>query len=300
MRKALLGAVAAVALVLVGAGPAAATWSIVAVDEATGEVGVAGAACARDAPDSAAVAPGQGAVVAQGELSKPARDAARDLIVSGAGPAEVIARITDPVFDPSAARRQYAVAVRGQGVAVHTGLDVRREALSAPASGGAASVQADQVELPAVVEQAAAAFERSSGGADRLGDRLLRALEAGSAAGGDRRCANDSDPPTAKSAFVLVARPEDSAEQPAIAIAVGARKNQNPLVELRERYNEARPAVYGDCPGCDLAGLEVPTRTAQRLTAVEIGIGLAAMAAFVVLSRRVRLARSASRRRETD
>ena len=50
---------------LLTAGDAAATWSIVAIDPATREVGIAGASCIAGAQEIAGLAPGRGAIAAQ-------------------------------------------------------------------------------------------------------------------------------------------------------------------------------------------------------------------------------------------
>ncbi|MDH5520334.1 MAG: hypothetical protein OEZ14_07365, partial [Acidimicrobiia bacterium] len=65
-----------VAVVVIGAGPAAATWSIIAVDPETGEVGAAMAACSPvaalgesdEVPAPIVLVPGRGVAVAQGSV----------------------------------------------------------------------------------------------------------------------------------------------------------------------------------------------------------------------------------------
>ncbi len=49
-----------------------------------------------------------------------------------------------------------------------------------------------------------------------LGDALIAALEAGASEGGDRRCPKEQ---TALTAFIAVARPDDTAEVPHLWLA---------------------------------------------------------------------------------
>jgi hypothetical protein len=88
-----------------------------------------------------------------------------------------------------------------------------------------------------------------------LWDRLMRGLEAGSAAGGDARCNNGRVKQTAATAFILVARGSDppyaskdlevtdqgTSNAPWLAISVAEKQyGPNPIVELRRRYDEWR------------------------------------------------------------
>jgi len=67
-----------------------------------------------------------------------------------------------------------------------------------------------------------------------LAERLLAALEAGAASGGDRRCGRQ----TARSAYLVVARPGDSASSPTVRIVVPGQSEggPNPVHLLRQRY----------------------------------------------------------------
>ena len=58
---------------------------------------------------------------------------------------------------------------------------------------------------------------------NRLADRLMRALEAGARAGGDRRCSREL---SALSAFIAVALPGNSADAPQLRLV--ARRPEEP------------------------------------------------------------------------
>ncbi len=272
------GSALAVACALHAAGPTAAeaTWSIVAVDPATGEVGIAGASCIDGAETIAGVVPGRGAIAAQAMSNVAARDRGEELLAAGASPQAVIDEITSDAFDPrgflsltSGARvRQYGVAALGfeSAPASYTGTGTFAWAGSAQAAG--VSVQGNLLAGPEVVANALARFEevRADCGS-LLHDQLLAALEAGAAAGGDRRCERDL---AALSAFLVVASPDDPADSPSARFVVTepfepdtsvftflkqlmvpekGGPERNPVTKLRQRYDAWRVdhAPVGRC-----------------------------------------------------
>ena len=168
--------------------PAAATWTIVAVDAATGEVGSAGASCTPFVAGVAKLVPGRGAVVAQAASNMVAKAEAAKLIAGGADAAAIIAKVTDPAFDPAFVDQQYGVALLGRDgraqSAAFTGAataEARGQRL-----GRGYAAQGNILASAAVLDATAAAFETARG--RPLAERLMAALEAGSSAGGDRRC----------------------------------------------------------------------------------------------------------------
>ena len=255
---------------------AEATWSIVAVDSATGEVGIAGASCIDGAEMIAGVAPGRGAIAAQAMSNLAARDRGRELLAAGASPEAVIAEITSAAFDPqgflsltSGARvRQYGVAALGfeSAPASYTGAGTFSWAGSAQAPG--VSVQGSLLASPEVVAAALARFEEVRRDcASMLHDQLLAALEAGAAAGGDRRCEPEL---AALSAFLVVASPDDPADAPSVRFVVTdpfepdtsvftflkqlmlpetGGPDRNPVTKLRRQYDAWRVdhAPVGRC-----------------------------------------------------
>ena len=64
-------------------------------------------------------------------------------------------------------------------------------------------------------------------------DRLMAALEAGAAAGGDRRCGKQN----ARSAFIIVANPTDDESSPYLNLKRKAYF-ANPIDLLRQTYDE--------------------------------------------------------------
>ena len=96
-----------------------ATWSIVAVDPTTREVGAAAATCTVGVEVIYGGVPGSGVIVAQAATNLSARRKGVEMIASGSGPREVISRIASEEFNPGGLWRaswqeqQYGVAVLG-------------------------------------------------------------------------------------------------------------------------------------------------------------------------------------------
>ncbi|MGI8671529.1 MAG: DUF1028 domain-containing protein [Luteitalea sp.] len=211
---------------------ASATWSIVAVDPTTGEVGSAGASCTSYVAGIVGVVPGKGVIVAQAMSNPLARRLGIELLRQGKSPTAVVSAITSPVFDDSFAEQQYGVAALAfaGAPAAFTGADTHgwHGHLLAPG----VAVQGNILTGPEVVSATLDAFRKDP--ARPLAERLLAALEAGGASGGDRRCGSQ----TARSAYLVVARPGDSASAPAVRIVVPGQGEggPNPVHLLRQRY----------------------------------------------------------------
>jgi len=198
----------ALALVwLVAPAPARATWSIVAVDPETREVGAAGASCILGSEVIAILAPGHGAAVAQAMTNPDARMKLRDALAAGEPAARALGAVTTRWFDsflgaPTLNLRQYgAVSLDAPDApASFTGAWTSSWAGSESARG--VSVQGNSLVGPEVVSRSLEAFRDDPPGCHpRLADRLMAALLAGSAVGGDRRCAPEL---SALSAFLTV------------------------------------------------------------------------------------------------
>lgn len=190
---------------------AEATWSIVAVDPDTGEVGLAAATCNPGIQFIAAVVPGYGVVAAQAETSLRGRDLAEEMMANGVDAEQVLEQLKTPSmydgwFTAKFPSLQYGVAtLLPEPKAGHIGGDKIY-----PWSGGVSSdtysVQGNTLRGEGVVSAAARAFEKRDE-ADchlTLSERLLRALEAGRDAGGDNRCPIEKP---ALSAILMVGPP---------------------------------------------------------------------------------------------
>ena len=180
------------------ASPAWATVSIVAVDPATGQVGVAAASCAQfDLARIATVLPGVGAAVSQGRQRRGDPLSLLNAMRSASTSTEALDHAA-PARAGGDDTRQYAVAMLEGGTAMRTGSHLPQAAAETAAD--TVAVVGNNLTTPKVVERAEAAFMAGSGD---LAHRLIAGLMASSTAGGDRRCETQ----TATSAFIIVAGP---------------------------------------------------------------------------------------------
>ncbi len=217
-----------------------ATWSIVAVDAKTREVGVALASCIYvdgfEIEQVAELVPGTGAVVAQAASNMEARAAIAAAIARGESPAAALSAATAPGADERfgvdlSPLRQYGAVTLDAGPVSYTG--AWNGDWAGTRAGRGVSVQGNILRGSEVVEAALAAYENDAGAC--LAERLLAALEAGARAGGDRRCAAELG---ALSAFLTVAEPGDARGEPGLAL-LRSRLNEpstGPWDELRRRF----------------------------------------------------------------
>jgi uncharacterized Ntn-hydrolase superfamily protein len=223
----------------------AAAWSIVAVDADTGEVGVAGAACSRAVEMTGGVAPGLGAIAAQGGPNARGRSHGLRLLAEGASPKEVIEAVANSDYDwlgrlDLYESRQYGVAALGFEDAAAAFTGARVPGPKADAQGRGVSVQGNRLATRAVVDAALAAFQAGMADCRRdLADDLMVALEAGAARGGDVRCPAQQ---AALSAFITVARPDDTRRDVTLRLLVPAqeRGGANAVALLRRKFDAWR------------------------------------------------------------
>jgi uncharacterized Ntn-hydrolase superfamily protein len=234
---------------------ASATWSITAVDPRTREVGIAGASCTPNVMGIAGVVPGRGVIAAQAMTNGAARQRGMEMLRAGASPAEIVRTVTDSTFDPVFFHQQYGVAALGHAPAAYTGAET--DAWMGHATDADVSVQGNVLAGPQVVRDAMAAFRAAAAdSAITLADRLLLALEAGGAAGGDARCPGQ----TALSAFLIVAGPDDRRDAQHLRLYVNGQSEggANPVSLLRQRYDEWRRLLRSH--GAGQSGAAAPSR----------------------------------------
>lgn len=230
---------------LAGAGPAAATFSIVAVDPATGEVGSAGATCVTNAIQISIVQPGIGAMHTQATTLWRNSVNATALLAAGTPPQQIIDWLVanDDAGTPTI--RQYLVAeLAGNGLsAAYTGVDC--DPWKGHAAGPAFAVGGNTLLGSEIVADMEAAFLASPG---NLASRLMAALQAANVPGADTRCAFAGKP--AVSAFLRVARPGDAANSLHLDLRVNdTTTNQNPIDLLQALYDTwSASAVEVDVP----------------------------------------------------
>jgi len=210
------------------------TFSIIAWDPATKELGVAVQSRAFAAGAAVPYAKaGVGAVATQASANRTYGPKAIALLEQGLSPAEAVKKITDD--DPGRDTRQVAVIdVKGRS-AVYTGKHVidRNFDKSDPVHfGGYAghvtgtnfSVQGNTLASEAVVKAMAETYEHAKGS---MGERLMDALDAGQSKGGDTR--------GMQSGGILVVKPLDPGSESTVERIVDIRVDDapNPFTELR-------------------------------------------------------------------
>lgn len=241
-------------VVLLAPATASATWSIVAVDPQTQEVGVAVASCVEAPfgttvlPDVAGLAPGIGALAAQALISDEYRDQAVALLTAGASAQEVVDMVV--AADAGAASRQYGVVTLAGQTATYTGASANDWAGDLQSAN--VTAQGNILYGPDVVGDAMAAFEADAPSCPwTLADRLMVALEAGAAQGGDNRCSEEQ---SALAAVIKVARPGDTKDAPYLDLRIPSEPQggENPVALLRVAYDvwrESNPPDDSMCGG---------------------------------------------------
>ncbi len=175
-------------------GSAFATWSVIAVDRSTGRVVIASSTCTGATDDflkdvQAVVVPGKGVAACQAGVDG-ATHQNQTLVFEelqrGTDPARILELLSQ---DPGFQSRQYGIVdVQGR-MAGHSGLtngfvtqDLHGQV---PGTEIFYSIQGNILRSGAVVPSAVKAFVAATGG---VTDRVMAAMEAADAAGGDSRC----------------------------------------------------------------------------------------------------------------
>jgi uncharacterized Ntn-hydrolase superfamily protein len=184
------------------AGQAHATWSVIVLDKETHTIGLAGASCSDYVAGISGFVPGKGAVMAQAASNWQAKTKAEDLIRAGAAPDQVLATIIDPKFDPEFARQQYAILTFDAFDKPVTYTGTNTEDYHGAITGEGFSTQGNTLPGSNVLEVVAASIIATRKVKQPIEEVLLKALEAGATAGGDKRCGKQR----ATSAFITVIR----------------------------------------------------------------------------------------------
>ena len=206
------------------------TFSIAAVDPMTGESGVAVTTRVPCVGNGVPwVRAGVGAVATQASTRTAYGVELLDMIEAGMSPAEALeAAVT---ADPGAARRQVGVVSLDGSAAQHTGDGT--SSWAGHRSGINYAVQGNLLVGPEVVEAVADSFESTEGSVRHLADRLIEALGAGQAMGGDARVGRT------QSAAVIVADPREGRSRRAdgMTVHINVCEHPTPVAELRRVYN---------------------------------------------------------------
>lgn len=256
-----------------------ATWSVIAVDQRTGMVVIASATCvsqqallrfpSRGLMDiQAIVVPGVGVAAAQAGVDR-SRENQRLIhreLREGTHPDQILEMLRE---DPRIESRQFAIVdLRGRSAGFSgsgnspASLSVQGAVPGRPEGEGIFfAVQGNILASDDVVHRAVEAFlgEGTAPAEPDLLDRVMAAMEAADAAGGDRRCTCETQPVpdapcdgrTSHVAYLLAADPADAEGEGfndgdwSLVIDVhnqniGPDENANPVITLRRRYDAWR------------------------------------------------------------
>ncbi|HUH12542.1 MAG TPA: DUF1028 domain-containing protein, partial [Longimicrobiales bacterium] len=206
------------------------TFSIVAVDAVTGESGVAVTTRVPCVGNGVPwVRAGVGAVATQAYTRTEYGPELLELLAQGMTPEAALARAL--AADTGAERRQVGVVGLSGASAQHTGGGTT--AWAGHRSGPGYATQGNLLVGPEVLAAVAERFEATAGTGRHLADRLIAALGAGQAAGGDARKGR------LQSAAVVVADPREgvSRRPDGITVSINVCENPAPVAELRRIYD---------------------------------------------------------------
>ena len=222
------------------------TFSIVAVDPETGEVGSAGASCVEipfnwDADFLGVLFPGEGAINSQAYYIEANQNNATTRFQAGDTPEEIIDWLTANDVQNSAQFRQYGVVRIIDNVsssAAHTGFstDPYRGDLTGPTY----SIQGNILLGPEILENMESNFLNAEG---TLAEKLMAALQGANVVGADSRCADNGT--SSLFAFLKVAQPDDAFESPSLVLGVDLLDNTGiePIDSLQTLFDELFPPV---------------------------------------------------------
>jgi uncharacterized Ntn-hydrolase superfamily protein len=208
--------------------PQYSTFSICAIDPATGQ---SGAAVTTRVPFVGRAVPharaGVGAVCTQASTMVEFGPRGLDLLAKGVEPKDALAQLL--AGDDQRESRQVGIIDMQGRTAAHTGKG--NNAWAGSRQGKTYTTQANIMVGPEVLDAVAATFEASEGTGMPLAERMILALEAGYAKGGDKRWGN------LQSAAIKVADPNDPGRGgDFITLAIEVGENPEPVAELKRIY----------------------------------------------------------------
>ena len=227
------------------------TYSIVAVDPETGEVGSAGASCVDlnqffpNSPDDfiAVLHPGLAAINTQAAYNGTNQNLASDRAVQGDSADAIIDYLLANDAELNSRIRQYGVALLKNGgpdIAAHTGISCYDEKYHI--TGATYSIQGNILIDSNVLDSMEAAFLSAEG---PLSCKLMAALQGANRIGADSRCASNNT--SSLFAYLKVAQPDDVFGNPSLLVSVRTSNGDQiePIDSLQILFDEQ--------DGCDTA-----------------------------------------------
>ncbi|MEM1328636.1 MAG: DUF1028 domain-containing protein [Bacteroidota bacterium] len=223
------------------------TFSIVAVDSLTGEVGAAGASCVDETMAGTGVIiindiiPGKGAINSQAALVFANKANAVRRMNLGDSPTEIIEWLENNDVQNNSSVRQYGVVDIDENnhprAAAFTGtncFDYKGQRV-----GTHYAIQGNILSGAAILDSMEARFLRAEG---TLADRIMASMQGANVAGADSRCLSEGV--SSLSAFIRVAKPNDLLDDFWLEIDVPSTPFRvEPIDVLQEKYDEWKSTI---------------------------------------------------------
>lgn len=218
------------------------TFSIIAIDTVTGEIGSAGASCiAHQHPDSgviiiSSVFPGKGVIHTQAQYHPKNQKNAIQLFNEGKTPSEIISWLRKNDISNRIESRQYMIARisndKKPSVAAFTGVSCN--AYKNHIIGKNYCIAGNILAGHFILDSMEQAFLRKEG---TLDEKIMAALKAAKIPGADTRCLSEGI--SSKSAFIRMAKPGDSVRNYFLQLNVNNHpKEKDPIDILEEKYRD--------------------------------------------------------------
>ncbi len=231
------------------------TFSIVAVDTLTGEVGSAGASCVDDNsfPGSGGafiisdILPGRGAIHTQSYYLQQNQLNARQKMAEGLSPQEIITWLQFNDVQSNPGIRQYGIAAFAPGTlnpsaAAHTGLNCLN--YKNHRVGKNYSIQGNILLGKKVLDSMENNFLKATG---TLADRLMACMQGANMVGADSRCTSNGT--SSLSAFLRVAKPDDDLNNLFLDLNVPSLPTKTePIDSLQTLYDHWKQVISTDEP----------------------------------------------------
>lgn len=222
------------------------TFSIVAVDPLTGEVGSAGASCVNavvpqnfSGHQIGELFPGVGAINTQAYYLLQNQSNARDRMNMGEAPDEIINWLIDNDIENNPTLRQYGIAGFDNGLpmaSAHTGVNC--DPYANHIVGLNYAIAGNIILDQSILDNMEAKFINATGD---LASKLMAALQGANVPGADRRCAPNGT--SSLFAYIKVAKPDDVFGNPSFFLDVETTPAQppvqgyDPIDSLQTLYN---------------------------------------------------------------
>jgi len=253
------------------------TFSIVAIDTATGEVGSAGASCV-DLDNFPGITsdhfigdllPGVGAINTQAAYDTTNQNNARNRMMQGDNLNQIIAWLTANDATGQASTRQYGLVYFGNG-SPSAGAFTGNSALSYAGQKVSLlfSIQGNILLGPQILDSMQARFMRAPGD---LKCRLMAALQGANVVGADSRCGPNGT--SSLFAYIKVAQPTDAYGDPSFVLSVRTATGDGiePIDSLQTLFDQTQTCIPTsintvDSPNNSFSIYPNPTRGRTTIT----------------------------------